>query len=62
MSTIPCKCPCGEKIGEFSPIDDHSGVGIKCPKCGRMLRILNGLLREVLDSPEHYDLPLELYE
>lgn len=59
---IPCLCPCGAKVGEFEPLEDHGGVVVRCPKCNNALEVPNGLLCQVLDFPEEYSLPLTLSE
>jgi hypothetical protein len=43
-------CACGQHLGTFKSGDDHSGVNMKCPKCGHWIRIDN----QVLCHPQYF--------
>jgi hypothetical protein len=58
---MKCSCKnCATEVGDFYSSDDHGGVIVACPSCEKQLYIPNGLLMEVEENPEDFDLPLLL--
>jgi hypothetical protein len=43
-------CPEGHLLGIFSGDDDHGGMAMKCPECGRWVNLMNAAFY----SPEDF--------
>ena len=44
---INVRCACGHELGQFLPMDDHSGILMICPHCKQTCEIHNGQLSEL---------------
>jgi len=55
MNTILVLCPCGHKLGHFSPPEDNGGVDMQCPSCKTIVSICNGMLTDLIENPENYE-------
>lgn len=57
IDVVGVTCKCGQGLGAFAPMDDHSGILIRCPKCQEMVAIYNALLTDFIDNPEDFAFP-----